>query len=60
MKNLISPSLLNAAKIDAELLYVGKRADLHTLKEFSIALHSYAVGYEFDANYTLPKSKKEG
>ena len=34
-------------------------ADLHTLEEFSVALHSYAIGYEFDANYTLPQSKKE-
>ena len=29
-------------------------ADLRTLEEFSIALHSYAMGYEFDANYKLP------
>jgi len=34
--NLISPSILNEARIDAELLYVGKRANLHTLKQEEI------------------------
>ncbi|MBO5476241.1 MAG: hypothetical protein J6A15_00620 [Clostridia bacterium] len=34
-------------------------ADLRTLEEFSIALHSYAMGYEFDANYRLPSKENK-
>lgn len=29
--------------------------DLRTLEEFSIALHSYSLGKEFDNQYSLPK-----
>lgn len=32
---------------------------LHRLEEFSVALHSYAMGYEFDSDYTLPKTNEE-
>ena len=32
---------------------------LRTLETFSVALHSYAIGYEFDANYQLPKTNEE-
>lgn len=34
--NLISPSILNEARMDAELLYVGKRAHLHAVKQEEI------------------------
>ena len=33
--------------------------DKHRLQEFAVALHSYTLGFEFDNQYTLPKSRKE-
>lgn len=34
--NLISPSILNKAKLDAELIYVGKRSNAHSMKQENI------------------------
>lgn len=34
--NLISPSILNEARLDAELIYAGKRAHVHSMKQEEI------------------------
>lgn len=62
MWNDIEEFIANRPKVSLQQLFnavIECGADLHTLEEFSVALHSYAIGYEFDANYTLPQSKKE-
>lgn len=40
-------------------IIIAEETDKHRLHEFAVALNSYALGFEFDNQYSLPKSKKE-
>ena len=62
MWNDIEEFIKNRPKVSLQELFnlvVSTNADLKTLRNFSVALHSYAMGYEFDNQYKLPTSKKE-
>jgi uroporphyrinogen III methyltransferase/synthase len=49
--NLISPSLLNEARLDAELVYVGKRADVHAMEQEEI--NRTLVDYALQGKYVV-------
>lgn len=36
-------------------IIIAEETDKKRLQEFAVALHSYTMGYDFDANYSLPK-----